>query len=577
MPFLPRWNVLLCGIVLLLGAVALIHPFLRLESVGPYVVASPWSPDSPDLKKDEPPPSPPPAAAAAAPSQEQPPLPPPVQAEPPATGPTLKYKPAPTYTAPPVKDPFPLLSATSTPPPIPAYNIPKPDAWKAYDGVSVAPPLLIGFTRNWPMLLQTVVSYLTAGWPADQLYVIENTGTHQANARGQLSLQNPRFLNHTQLKDMLGVRVIQTPVLLSFAQLQNFFLALSYEHGWPYYFWSHMDVLALSHEAGVPGLTAPAGEPGYKSLYTLCLETLQQTLRGDTNTDDTTATIANPEKKEEGSLPKFWRTASPPPPKPAPRWAARLFAYDHLTLQNPRALEAIGGWDTFIPYYMTDCDAYSRFAMDGWSMEDADAGIITDTASVLDDLRALYRDPGVTPSFSDPNPPPPTPEDKAKARSEEKKTDVNDDDAKKDRRKSRIRRHDGSNDPENNTPQPDSTTTTSYEKGPSNPLPLSKRDVPFPHEPMNLTLPTDYWWLLRREADNMFHHKHGGTRGRNTWQWAQRGGDGEPFHYDAGGFEESIGVLTEAGKQVFARKWGHRDCDLKGYKMGDQWRVEKDW
>ncbi|KAK7978400.1 hypothetical protein PG988_005890 [Apiospora saccharicola] len=572
MPFLPRWNVLLCGIVLLLGAVALIHPFLRLESAGPYVVASPWSPDSQDLKKDEPPPpSPPPAAAP--PPPEQPLLPPPGQAEPSATGPILKYKPAPTYTAPPVKDPFPLLSATSTPPPIPAYNIPKPDAWKDYDGVTVAPPLLIGFTRNWPMLLQTVISYLTAGWPADQLYVIENTGTHQANARGQLSLQNPRFLNHTQLKDVLGVRVIQTPVLLSFAQLQNFFLALSYEHDWPYYFWSHMDVLALSHESGVPGLTDPAGEPGYKSLYTLCLETLQQTLRGDTNADDTA-----PRKKGEGSLPKFWRTASPPPPpKPAePRWATRFFAYDHLTLQNPRALEAISGWDTFIPYYMTDCDAYARFAMDGWSMDKADAGIITDTASVLDDLRALYRDPGVTPSFSDPNPPAPVAEQKPT----EKKGADNHDDAKRDRRNSRIRRHGDGNDSGADTPSSKSTIMTPFQEENRPPIPhqpLSKRDVPFPHEPMNLALPTDYWWLLRREADNMFHYKHGGTRGRNTWQWAQRGGDGEPFHYDAGGFEESIGVLTEAGKQVFARKWGHRDCDLGGYKMGDQWRVEKDW
>lgn len=560
MPLLPRWNVLLCGIVLILGAVALIHPFLRLESARPYVVASPWGPESQDLKKDEPPPPPPP---------EQPPLPPPAPPAPTATAPPLKYKPAPTYTVPPVKDPFPLLSATSTPPPIPAYNVPQKDAWKAYDGVTVAPPLLIGFTRNWPMLLQTVVSYLTAGWPADQLYVVENTGTQQANARAQLSLQNPRFLNHTQLKDVLGVRVIQTPVLLSFAQLQNLYLALSYEHGWPYYFWSHMDVLALSHEAGVPGLTAPAGEPGYKSLYTLCLETLQQTLRGDT-----TATT-DPEQEKGDHLPKFWSTGQPKPPAGPPRWAARFFAYDHLTLQNPRALEAIGGWDTFIPYYMTDCDAYSRFAMDGWSAEPADVGIITDTASVLDDLRALYRDPGVTPGFTDPNPPPPPPEPEEQTKTEKKKTNDKNDGVKKNRRSDILRRNDGDVSPETNTSHKQKNTPI---PPPPPPLLPSKRDVPFPHEPMNLTLPTDYWWLLRREADNMFHHKHGGTRGRNTWQWAQQGGGGEPFHYDAGGFEESVKVLTEAGRQVFARKWGHRGCDIgERYKMGDQWRVEKDW
>lgn len=72
-----------------------------------------------------------------------------------------QYKPTPTYTPPTIKDPFPAL-ATSTPPPIPSYNVPEKDGWKKYD-LEVAPPLLIGFTRTWPMLLQTVVSYITAG------------------------------------------------------------------------------------------------------------------------------------------------------------------------------------------------------------------------------------------------------------------------------------------------------------------------------------------------------------------------------------------------------------------------------
>ncbi|KAK8040045.1 hypothetical protein PG993_008456 [Apiospora rasikravindrae] len=494
MILLPRWKVLSCGIVLLLGVVVLVYPFLRLGSARQYLVASPWSPKGWKSAKGQdelplrPPPPPPP------PSPEKSPL---------------KYKPAPTYTAPPVKDPFPLLSTTSTPPPIPAYNVPPKDAWKAYDGVTVAPPLLIGFTRNWPMLLQTVVSYLTAGWPADQLYVVENTGTQQANARAQLSLQNPRFLNHTQLRKVLGVRVVQTPVLLSFAQLQNFFLALSYDHGWPYYFWSHMDVVALSHEAGVPGLTAAAGEKGYKSLYTLCLETLQQTLRGSSRNATNGASTATPDKVN----------SPPPEPAPSPRWAARFFAYDHLTLQNPRALEAIGGWDAFIPYYMTDCDAYSRFAMAGWSVADADAGIITDTASVFDDLRALYRDPGVVPRFSDPNPPAP----------EEKKS------SKAGRRRGR-RGWGGGGDSDADTASLSisaTATAQAHTRGPAAPPPSPphhrQRDVPFPHEPMNLSLATDYWWVLRREADNMFHHKHGGGRGRNTWQGAQRGGGTSPL------------------------------------------------
>ncbi|KAI0156363.1 hypothetical protein GGR57DRAFT_501426 [Xylariaceae sp. FL1272] len=397
-----------------------------------------------------------------------------------------RYKPKPAFTPPPISDPFPSL-ATSTPPPIPSYNVPEKDGWKKY-GLEVAPPLLIGFTRSYPMLLQTVVSYITAGWPPEQIYVVENTGMQQANTRGQLTLQHPWFLNHTAL-NKLGVNIIQTPVLLSFAQLQNFYLSLSYTHAWPYYFWSHMDVLALGHEDGVENHSPPAGEPGYKSLYTLCIEELNRTLATDS------------------------------------RWATRFFAYDWLTLTNPRAVEDVNGWDTLIPYYMTDCDFYSRLDQRKWTQRDANCGVITDTSSALDDLRALYRDPSVVPKFSDPNPPPPP-------RASE---------AVKDRRHVMAR--------EDETP------------------------------PLNLSDPLEYWKELKRVADSMFHYKHG-DRGRNTWQAGQHGGQDEPFYYDNAGFTEALDVLTEAGKEVFRRKWGHQDCNLiggGGLKFEDQWQVEKDF
>ncbi|KAI0131513.1 hypothetical protein F4814DRAFT_437960 [Daldinia grandis] len=393
-------------------------------------------------------------------------------------GPTPRYKPAPSYTPPPIQDPFPAL-ATSNPPPIPTYNIAEKDVWVKY-GLEIAPPLVIGFTRSWPMLLQTVVSYITAGWPAEQIYVVENTGMQQANARGELGLQHPWYLNHEPLK-RLGVNIVQTPVLLSFAQLQNFYLSLSYTNNWPYYFWSHMDVLALGHENGFEGLTPRAGEPGYKSLYSLCLEELNRTLE----TDD--------------------------------RWGLRFFAYDHLTLQNPKAIEDIGGWDTLIPYYMTDCDTYTRLHMRNWTQKDANCGVITDTSVALDNLLALYRDPSITPSFRDPNPPPPAEDNGQK-------------------RDPRI-----------------------MSRGPSDPL--------------------EYWKVLLGVADGMFHYKHSG-RGRNTWQSGQHGGQGEPFYYDSAGFTEALEVLTEAGKDVFRRKWGHLNCDLiggGGLKFEDQWQVLQDW
>lgn len=147
----------------------------------------------------------------------------------------IKYKPEPTIKSPPIVDNFPLAAAAHSAadlPPIPSWN--KPPS-KHVDEVT---PLFIGFTRNWPLLQQVVVSYITAGWPVEDIYVVENTGVMDSNARGLLSLQNPFFVNHTRL-NMFGVNILRTPALLTFAQLQNFYLHTAIEKEWPNYFWSH--------------------------------------------------------------------------------------------------------------------------------------------------------------------------------------------------------------------------------------------------------------------------------------------------------------------------------------------------
>lgn len=401
--------------------------------------------------------------------------------------PKPKYKPTPPYTPPPIADPFPLLS-TSTPPPIPKWNRPRKGLHREYD-LPIPPPLLIGFTRTWPILIQAVVSYITAGWPPEQIYVVENTGVHLANTRGELSLQNPFYLNHTQLA-ILGVKVVQTPVLLSFAQLQNFFLNLAITREWPYYFWSHQDVLTLSYEDGLEGVTPPYDQPGYKTVYELGCEALSDARANDSH------------------------------------WAVRFFAYDHLALVNPVAYADVGGWDTLIPYYLTDCDMHSRLLMTNWSMLDRPAATVTDTSTSLVDLLALYRDPSLSPDLLDPNPPAPAPEDGDKPT------------AKKVKREEAGGKEDKKSDP-------------------------------------NL----DYYFSLRHVSDRMFWYKHG-DRGRNTWQAGQHGGQGEPFYYPAEGLAEGMDVITEAGREVYRRKWGHRDCDLisgAGLQISDLWLVEKDW
>jgi hypothetical protein len=217
--------------------------------------------------------------------------------------PSPRYKPQPTQISLPIVDNFPLAAAAhsaSDLPSIPSWNVPPSPHVKENT------PLFIGFTRNWRLLQQVVVSYITSGWPPSDIYVVENTGVINANKDSLLSLQNPFFLNHTRL-EMLGVNVLVTPTLFTFAQLQSFYLYESVQRGWSTYFWSHMDVVAVSMEGKDDG--GFKGE--FKSIYTRCVEAL----------------------REVGG-----------------RWAMRFFSYDRLALVNVDAFIEVGGWDTMIPF-----------------------------------------------------------------------------------------------------------------------------------------------------------------------------------------------------------------------------------
>jgi hypothetical protein len=394
------------------------------------------------------------------------------------------YLPEPKWKPPPVVDPFESLK-TSPAPAVPEWNLAPRDLYKDYN-LDYPPPLFIGFTRGWPLLIQAVVSYITAGWPAENIYVVENTGTQWANSRGKLTLQNPFYLDYARL-EKLGVNIIQTPVLLTFSQLQNFYLHLAHEHDWPQYFWSHMDVLAQSWEDGSDGRPKPR-EEGYKSLYKYCIEALSNA----NSSDDA--------------------------------WGLKFFAYDHLTLVNRVALDDVGGWDVYIPFYITDCDMHNRFAMKNWTIRDERAGIISDVSTTLKDLRALYRDPDADLGFIDPNPPPPT-----------KRSIVE-----------------------------------------TNGLVKTRRETEKREEESYIV---KYWLKLRETTVAMENHKQG-SRGRNTWQASQTGGDGEPFYYPSRGLSKSFEFLTDAGKRVYEEKWGHQNCELitEGkLKFGDQWKVAHDF
>lgn len=254
------------------------------------------------------------------------------------------YKPI-SESLPPIVDNFPRAASANSSadlPPVPKWNAP-PDP-----RVAENTPLFIGFTRNWRLLQQTVVSYITGGWPPSDIYVVENTGTMFSNRDGLLTLQNPFYLDHHRLTAILGVNVISTPTLLTFAQLQNFFVHTALDKGWEHYFWSHMDVVAVSDEEYDI-------EP-YQSLYMRAVEVLRETLR-----------------------PEYGK------------WAARWFAYDRLSLIRTEAYTEVGGWDTMIPFYMTDCDMHERLFMKGFKLDGAQAAKIWDVSTSLDDLELLYR------------------------------------------------------------------------------------------------------------------------------------------------------------------------------------------
>ncbi|KAM7195552.1 hypothetical protein V8F20_007448 [Naviculisporaceae sp. PSN 640] len=466
---------------------------------------------------------------------------------PPNDRPPPRYKPVPEWLPPPIKDPFPLLANTfdAKPPPIPSYNIPRPDLHKEYN-LTQAPPLFIGFTRQWPMLLQCVVSYITAGWPADQIYVVENTGVHGYNKAGKLSLQNPFYLNHTTL-NRLGVQVIQTPVLLTFAQLQNFFLDIAYERGYEYYMYSHQDIVVFSFEDGrddyerggdrppeldddedQDAILNPKGahEPGYRTIYENCLRELRYVL-------------------DKGE-----------------RWAFRWFQYDYLTLVNREAVDAVGGWDVMIPYYSSDCDMNSKLLMDGWTVKHRRAGHINDVSSVITDLAVFYRDPRAgKPEFSDPNPLPPDEEERISKAKEEEELKAKEEAVAKAEEEEAARIAEGGE--------------AEKKDGEQEPTSKLKREGEMPSDPL------EYFRILNKVGVDMGQYKYRDKSNlRNTWQLSQRGGQGEPYYYDPMGFVAGFTAQIDVGRRVFTEKWGHRGCDLIGdtsLRLEDQWRVEHDW
>jgi hypothetical protein len=185
-------------------------------------------------------------------------------------------------------------------------------------------------------------------------------------------------------------------------------------------------------------------------------------------------------------------------------WAIQFFAYDWLALNNVKSFVKLGGWDTFIPYYTSDCDLHARITMAGLDNGVVNEGRIMDVGSSID-LSLLFR------REIDPENPPKTMEELDK-------------------------------------------------------LPEDKRNG------------TGYSQLVET-VQACTEMKVNGAEERNSWQYRQQGGEGEPFYRDPQGFEAALQLTIAAGVNIFEEKWGHHGCELKGLglTLTDAWHVEHDW
>lgn len=230
-----------------------------------------------------------------------------------------------------------------------------------------------------------------------------------------------------------------------------------------------------------------------------------------------------------------------------PKWANHFFAYDHLTLVHRDAILDVGGWDTHIPYYATDCDMYDRLMWAGYWQGETSIGIILDVATVLDDVGALLGIPGIYAAFPG-DLGPETEKDQYRPPQEGGGVEGGQKVVGKQRRAAKME--------------------NPYSKAEGE----RSRDLISAHG--------ETWEHLVEVGRRMEQGKDTDGGGvRNTWQLRQSGGQGEPFYRDPEGFETGLRMMIDTGRRVFAEKWGHRGCDIAqiGLKAEDEWKVEKDW
>lgn len=108
------------------------------------------------------------------------------------------------------------------------------------------------------------------------------------------------------------VFVLVPSVPLTFSQTQNWMLKLATEQATPFYAWMHSDAEAV---------------------------------------EDSVDKIIELARQIQGEQQK---------------WGAIFSNYDSLAVYNTAAFNAVGGWDTGLSWYLSDCDTYRRLRLAGY-------------------------------------------------------------------------------------------------------------------------------------------------------------------------------------------------------------------
>ena len=359
------------------------------------------------------------------------------------------------------------------------------------------------------MLQQVVLSYIAAGWPRSDIVIIDNSGTMDSNNNGRLSPDNPFFLDYRLFRQRYGVSILQTPTLLSFAQLQNFMLRQALSRNWAYYFWSHMDIAIMSDESARP----------YKSFYQRVLEVLDSSALGTEQSvlPNAVPTPGTEELRETGLMRRSTkvmdadlnaeRTKQLPKSK---GWAVKFFDFDNLVLVNVEAWHVIGAWDTFIPYYGSDCDFYARLKMHGFTRDEVSAGDIFDIADAVADPEQRFF------------------------------------------------------------PRAATRASGEYGSGSS----VDDGGLEPSHGALNSRryqeLRADLGELAERKQTN----RQGRNTWQLDVSGAARRAAPEPWSYDARGFQHAWWATSDFGRSLYVQKWGTMECDLvkDGRTLEDMWQ-----